>query len=129
MKAGVGHAALVAELPELTAPGDFAGPGAGALPASLEALELLVKRDLDMTRYPAKSWVLPRLAPDGKHALDVLIVGRGQAGSAVAFGLMQQRVTNLLIIDEHAAGREGPWNSYARLESLRPQQDVRGIPL
>lgn len=115
------------ELPELTSPEDFAGARTRALPSSLDDLELLVRRELDMTRYPAKSWVLPRRAPDGGPALDVLIVGGGQAGLACAFGLLQQRVTNILVIDENQEGREGPWNTYARMETLRTQKDVGGI--
>src|SRR5204862_396465 len=67
-------AAHMPDLPELTAARDFAGNGGASLPRTLAELELLVRRDLDMTRYPAKSWVLPRLGPNGRRALDALIV-------------------------------------------------------
>lgn len=113
-------------LPELTQPADFAGQ---ALPGSLAELELLVRRELDLTRYPAKSWVLPHIGPDGAPALDALIVGGGQAGLAAAFGLMQQRVTNILVIDENEAGTEGPWGTYARMDTLRTQKEAGGIEL
>ena len=57
------------------------------------------------------------------------IVGGGQAGLTAAFGLMQQRVTNILVIDENPEGREGPWGTYARMPTLRTQKDVGGIDL
>ena len=86
-------------LPELTSAADF--EQAALLPTSLRELELLLRRDLDLIRYPARPWVLAHAAPDGLPALDVLIVGGGQAGLTAAFGLLQQRVTNILVIDEN----------------------------
>ena len=68
-------------------------------------------------------------APNGAPALDVLIVGGGQAGLTAAFGLLQQRVTNILVIDENPEGQEGPWGTYARMPTLRTQKDVGGIDL
>lgn len=123
------HAVTMPQLPELTTAEDFRREPAPPLPRSVDELELLVRRDLDMTRYPAKPWVLPRPAPDGTQALDVLIVGAGQAGLASAFGLLKQRVTNILVIDENADGQEGPWATYARMPTLRTQKDVGGIEL
>jgi hypothetical protein len=92
--------ARMPRLAELTSAADFEG-GRPPLPRSLAELELLLRRDLDLTRYPARPWVLPRMAPDGEPALDALIVGGGQAGLTAAFGLLQQRVTNILVIDEN----------------------------
>jgi FAD-dependent urate hydroxylase len=126
-KTAIDHAARMPQLPELTTRADFTQPGAAPLPETLEQLELLIRRDLDLTKYPAKSWVIPRTAPDGSTALDVLIVGGGQAGLATAFALQQQRVTNILVIDENPEGAEGPWGTYARMETLRTQKDVGGI--
>ncbi len=117
------HAARMPEIPELTGPAD------PILARTLPDLEAQVRRELDLTRYPAKSWVLPHLAPDGSRALDTLIVGGGQAGLATAFGLMQQRVTNITVIDENPAGAEGPWGTYARMETLRTRKHVGGIEL
>jgi cation diffusion facilitator CzcD-associated flavoprotein CzcO len=61
--------------------------------------------------------------------LDVLIVGGGQAGLAAAFGLLQARVTNILVIDENCEGDEGPWGTYARMRILRTKKEVGGIDL
>jgi cation diffusion facilitator CzcD-associated flavoprotein CzcO len=120
--------ARMPRLAELTSAADFEGAGP-PLPQSLAELELLLRRDLDLTRYPARPWVLSRVAPDGEPALDVLIVGGGQAGLTAAFGLLQQRVTNILVIDENPQGQEGPWGTYARMPTLRTQKDVGGIDL
>lgn len=123
------RAAHMPELPQLTAAQDFATRDGIALPRTLAELELMVRRDLDMTRYPAKAWVLPRQGPDGRRALDALIVGGGQAGLSAAFGLLQQRVTNILVVDENPEGEEGPWATYARMPTLRTQKETGGIEL
>ena len=122
----------VAHMPVLTefsSKADFSGERSRLLPSSLDDLEYLVRRELDLTRYPAVSWVVPRTGPDGKPALDVLIAGGGQAGLATAFALQQQRVGNILVIDENPEGAEGPWGTYARMETLRTHKDVGGIEL
>ena len=51
--------------------------------------------------------------------LDVLIVGAGQGGLAIAFQLMRERVNNVLVIDKAEPGAEGPWINYARMPTLR----------
>src|SRR5579872_3151900 len=67
--------------------------------------------------------------PDGKPALDVLIVGGGQSGLATAFGLNRSQVTNILVIDKAEEGQEGPWRSYARMHTLRSPKDFTGPDL
>lgn len=59
--------------------------------------------------------------------LDVLIVGAGQCGLAVAFGLMRERVTNVLCLDENEPGQEGPWATYARMVTLRTPKHLTGL--
>jgi hypothetical protein len=63
---------------------------------SLAALNAQVRRDLERTAHPSTPWLEPRTGPDGNPALDVLIVGGGQSGVAIAFGLMRAQVTNIL---------------------------------
>jgi cation diffusion facilitator CzcD-associated flavoprotein CzcO len=121
--------ARMPHLAELTSAAEFEASERPLLPQSLAELELLLRRDLDLIRYPARPWVLSRAAPGGEVALDVLIVGGGQAGLTAAFGLLQQRVTNILVIDENPEGMEGPWGTYARMPTLRTQKDVGGIDL
>lgn len=96
---------------------------------ALVALADTVKRDLDMLDYPAKPWVRPRTHPSGAHVYDVVIVGGGQSGLSAAFGLMREKVSNILVIDENPAGFEGPWVTYARMVTLRTPKYVTGPDL
>ncbi len=123
----IAHAADMPELPDFLQPADDDRLDRSRLPASVAELALLARREMELMRYPMKDWVLPKLAPDGGKALDVLVVGAGQAGMATGFALLQQRVENILLIDANAAGKEGPWATYARMETLRTQKDVGGI--
>jgi FAD-dependent urate hydroxylase len=100
-----------------------------AVSSKLDALEVQVRDDLARTSHPSASWLEPKVGPDGKPALDVLIVGSGQSGLATAFGLKRSQVTNVLIIDKAEDGREGPWLSYARMHTLRSPKDFTGPDL
>ncbi|MDI1295867.1 MAG: NAD(P)/FAD-dependent oxidoreductase, partial [bacterium] len=61
------------------------------------------------------------------HVHDVVIVGGGQSGLAAAFGLLRERVSNILVIDESPAGFEGPWDTYARMITLRTPKELNPI--
>jgi FAD-dependent urate hydroxylase len=96
---------------------------------ALLALEAQLRGDLAKTSHPSASWLKPKAGPDGQPALDVLIVGGGQSGLAIAFGLRRSQVTNILIVDKAEEGREGPWLSYARMHTLRSPKDYTGPDL
>jgi cation diffusion facilitator CzcD-associated flavoprotein CzcO len=96
---------------------------------SLPGLEAQIRDDLAKTSHPSAPWLEPKLAQDGQPALDVLIVGGGQSGLAIAFGLRRSQVTNIQIIDKAGEGREGPWLSYARMHTLRSPKDYTGPDL
>src|SRR4051795_6878427 len=96
---------------------------------ALAALAAQVRDDLQKTLHPSASWLMPRAGPDGKPALDVLIVGGGQSGLAIAFGLMRSRVDNILVLDKADEGREGPWLTYARMPTLRSPKEFTGPDL
>ncbi|MBU6398141.1 MAG: FAD/NAD(P)-binding protein, partial [Rhodospirillales bacterium] len=99
--------------------------------ANSQALRVLaekVRRDLALLDYPAKPWVRPHASPDG-HVYDVLIIGGGQSGLAAAFGLMREKVGNILVVDENPAGREGPWVTYARMVTLRTPKHLISVDL
>ncbi|NBS65159.1 MAG: NAD(P)/FAD-dependent oxidoreductase [Betaproteobacteria bacterium] len=98
-------------------------------PQGLEALNARIARDLDLIKYPEPRWMPVRTAPDGSRALDVLIVGAGQCGQAVATQLLRERVDNIALIDSAARGREGPWNTFARMQTLRTWKTVTGPDL
>jgi cation diffusion facilitator CzcD-associated flavoprotein CzcO len=97
--------------------------------AAVEALNARVRSDLDRIAHPRMPWLTPRMGPDGKPALDVLVVGGGQSGLAIGFGLLRAQVTNILVVDRCARGAEGPWLSYARMHTLRSPKDYTGPDL
>ncbi len=96
---------------------------------ALAALEGRVHADLLRIAHPDAAWLTPKLGPDGRTALDVLVVGAGQSGLATAFGLMRSQVTNILVLDRAEEGREGPWLTYARMHTLRSPKHFTGPDL
>jgi FAD-dependent urate hydroxylase len=95
----------------------------------LDQLSAAVRADLEVLRHPVDPWVVPRTHPSGKHVFDVLVVGAGQSGLAIAFALMRDRVNNIVVLDRRPAGREGPWNTTARMRTLRTPKHLPGIDL
>jgi FAD-dependent urate hydroxylase len=93
---------------------------------SVARLSDRVRRDLTYRNYPARDWTVPRHRA-GARVLDVLIVGGGQGGLAIAFGLKLERITNIRIVDRNPRGREGPWRRFARMKELRTPKEVWGI--
>ena len=95
----------------------------------LEILEERVSHDLSIIGYPINEWVPAKFDSDGQRVLDVLIVGGGQGGLAIAFQLLRERASNILIVDSADAGNEGPWRYYARMPILRSPKEVNGPDL
>ncbi|MDI3559374.1 NAD(P)-binding domain-containing protein [Bradyrhizobium sp. Arg816] len=96
---------------------------------ALTELEADIRADLARIAHPGAAWLEPKTGPDGKPALDVLIVGAGQSGIAIGFGLMRSRVSNILLLDKAEEGKEGPWLTYARMPTLRSPKDYTGPDL
>ncbi|OAE99000.1 oxidoreductase [Bradyrhizobium centrolobii] len=96
---------------------------------ALTQLEADIRADLAMIAHPCAAWLEPKTGPDGKPALDVLIVGAGQSGIAIGFGLTRSRVSNFLLLDKAEEGQEGPWLTYARMPTLRSPKDYTGPDL
>ena len=71
---------------------------------ALVALEAQVRAEFAKTAHPGAAWLAPKLDPDGRPALDVLVIGAGQSGIATAFGLMRSQVTNILVLDKAEGG-------------------------
>ncbi len=91
---------------------------------SLDELNVRVKHDLDCLNVGAAGWTRPR---DGIY--DVIIVGGGQSGLGAAFALKRERVHNILILDDSPEGLEGPWETYARMVTLRTPKTITSIDL
>jgi cation diffusion facilitator CzcD-associated flavoprotein CzcO len=88
-----------------------------------------VRHELDLLEYPKRDWLEARRAASGEPVYDVVIVGAGQGGLAVAFGLMREHVGNLLVIDQNPLDRAGPWLNFARMHTLRTPKHVIGPDL
>ncbi|KRR21253.1 NAD(P)-binding domain-containing protein [Bradyrhizobium retamae] len=97
--------------------------------SALAALEAQVRADLAKTAHPSSAWLHAKPGPDGKPALDALIIGAGQSGIAIGFGLMRSQVTNILVLDKAEEGSEGPWLTYARMPTLRSPKHYTGPDL
>ena len=95
----------------------------------MEALAAEVRRDFERMLFPAANWVPPVAGPDGRPALDVLVIGGGMCGQTVAFALVRDGVRNVRVIDRATRGREGPWGTYARMDTLRSPKYLTGPDL
>src|SRR5262245_56823327 len=95
----------------------------------LEDLVAEARRDLARMNFPAASWVPATAGPDGQPMLDVLIVGAGSCGQTAAFALARDGVRNVRVVDRAERGREGPWGTYARMETLRSPKHLTGPDL
>jgi cation diffusion facilitator CzcD-associated flavoprotein CzcO len=82
------------------------------------------RADLQALSYPDRPWVRP-VTIDGTTAADVLVIGGGQSGLAIAQGLRRDGVDNVAVLDARPAGQEGVWEHFARMSELRtPKQQV-----
>ncbi len=104
-------------------------PDDAAFSPRLDALAARVRDDLRRIDHPRLPWMTPRTGPDGAPALDVLIIGGGQSGIAIAHALMRAHVENILVVDKAPRGLEGPWMTYARMHTLRSPKDYTGPDL
>jgi cation diffusion facilitator CzcD-associated flavoprotein CzcO len=95
----------------------------------LDRLADRVRHELELLEYPKRRWLDVRRTARGEPVYDVVIVGAGQGGLAAAFGLMRERVGNLLVIDQNPLDRAGPWLNFARMHTLRTPKHVIGPDL
>ena len=58
--------------------------------------------------------------------MDAVIVGGGMCGMLVWFALQSAGMRNVRIVDCNPAGFEGPWETYARMETLRSPKHLTG---
>ena len=98
-----------------------------AMSAGLAALEARLADELAFLQLPAPRWT-PALEHAGEPVVDVAIVGAGMTGLALAAALVQRGVS-VVAYDEAPAGREGPWATTARMETLRSPKQLAGPAL
>jgi FAD-dependent urate hydroxylase len=93
--------------------------------------ELVAQARCDFARlnFPAPNWVPALAGPDGEPMLDVLVVGAGLCGQTAGFALARDGVRNVRIVDRAERGREGPWGTYARMDTLRSPKHLTGPDL
>ncbi|MFM0520315.1 NAD(P)/FAD-dependent oxidoreductase [Caballeronia jiangsuensis] len=94
----------------------------------LAALEARLADDLALLELPAPSWVPARYI-DGRQVLDVAVIGAGMAGLAVAAELRLLGIDNIRLFDQAREGLEGPWVTYARMNTLRSPKQLTGPAL
>ena len=105
-------------------------PGTSRGAASLAELEAQFRRDCELLLVPPqKAWLEPRNHPTHGAMLDVAIIGAGMAGLVAALALKRLGITRVAIFDRSAAGLEGPWLSYARMQVLRSPPELVGPAL
>ena len=88
-------------------------------PAQLEAQTQKAMRWAG--RNPA-DWVRPRSGAD--H--NVVIVGGGQSGTAIAYALKRKGIGGVDVIDRAAPGETGIWRTIARMRQLRTPKALAG---
>ncbi|WP_159716219.1 NAD(P)-binding domain-containing protein [Geminicoccus flavidas] len=99
-----------------------------APPCGLAALEARLRQDLAWLELPAKPWVPPRIH-GGQPVLDVAVIGGGMCGLAATAMLKRLGIANVTILDRAPAGGEGPWVTFARMETLRSPKQLTGPAL
>jgi OHCU decarboxylase len=95
-------------------------------PISLARHDARVRHDLECLAL-SPQWLDPETTADGEQILDVVIIGAGQCGLGAAFGLHREGVRNIMVVDENPEGAEGPWETYARMITLRSPKHLTPI--
>jgi hypothetical protein len=92
----------------------------------LDALAQRVRFDLACLNHPPANWVVPAMHPSGDPVSDVVVIGAGMAGLVLTFSLLRNGIRNIRCLDRGTAGVEGPWVTYARMETLRSPKVLTG---
>src|SRR5437762_949295 len=95
----------------------------------MDSLAKRAREELSQLNFPAPNWVPPQEGPDGQPLLDVLVVGGGMCGQTATFALLREGIRNLRCVDRAPYGREGPWATFARMDTLRSPKHLTGPDL
>jgi len=82
-----------------------------------------VRRDLQAAGFP------PAPEKIDSSVLDVAIIGGGHSGLSLCLALRKNGIFNTAIFDKAPEGREGPWLTTARMETLRSFKEIPGPSL
>jgi len=100
-------------------------PDLPPIPETLAHLEARVARDrLDLC-VPMANWV-PEQQVNGARVLDAVIIGGGMCGLVAQHALISGGIRNIAQFDRSDEGMEGPWLTYARMETLRSPKTLTG---
>ena len=91
-------------------------------PAASEALSSHTQRTMRWLGAMPADWVRPRAGVD--H--NVVIVGGGQTGLSVAYGLRRKGIGKVQIIEQAEPGGAGIWRAIARMDQLRTPKMLTG---
>jgi cation diffusion facilitator CzcD-associated flavoprotein CzcO len=95
----------------------------------LTGLNARVKEDLSYLNFPPANWSMPVTTEEGHPVSDVVVIGGGMCGLVAWHALARAGIVNMRIVDRAAKGFEGPWVSYARMETLRSPKTLLGPAL
>jgi len=96
--------------------------------AGLAALDAQLAEDLALLELPAKPWV-PARRHGGEAVRDVVVIGAGMCGLAATAKLVLSGITNVVAYDAAPEGQEGPWLTFARMQTLRSPKTLSGPSL
>ena len=118
-----GAAMLAAgSLTATTALAQLDSSGGPARADAVEALDAQTRRARRWLGADRADWVRPR--PGTDH--NVVIVGGGQSGVAIAYGLKRAGVGRVEVIDQADPGQAGIWRTIARMHQLRTPKTLPG---
>ncbi|ASL47577.1 L-lysine N6-monooxygenase [Burkholderia sp. AD24] len=96
--------------------------------AGITALEARLRDDLAWLELPPPAWV-PARHVGTQRVLDVAIIGGGMAGLTASAELRLLGIHHHCVFDQAPEGREGPWITYARMQTLRSPKQLTGPAL
>jgi cation diffusion facilitator CzcD-associated flavoprotein CzcO len=111
----VGAGALLGQLPAARGAEPVVDGGAAALQSQTQ-------RVLRWAGPAPADWVRPY--PGADH--NVVIVGGGQSGLAIAYGLQRKGIGRVDVIEQSQPGQAGIWRSIARMHQLRTPKTLVG---
>lgn len=93
---------------------------------SLAQLEAALDQDFRRLNHPPAEWTPPQSDGAGRPVADVAIIGGGMCGLTAAFALRRLGIARIRHVDRRQPGQEGPWLTYARMQTLRSPKHLTG---